>query len=108
MSNWLNEFAKWAPKINVVAYKGKPTERKQIFIHTISKLKFNVVLISFEYVMIDKNDLAKVKWEYLILDEGHRIKNKNSKLSTILRQYSSKRRLLLTGTPLQVCYVDVY
>lgn len=54
--------------------------------------------------MIDKNDLGKLKWEYLILDEGHRIKNKNSKLSTILRQYATKHRLLLTGTPLQVIF----
>eukprot|EP00026_Physarum_polycephalum_P000554 Phypoly_transcript_00555.p1 GENE.Phypoly_transcript_00555~~Phypoly_transcript_00555.p1 ORF type:complete len:1422 (+),score=377.64 Phypoly_transcript_00555:70-4335(+) len=101
VSNWSNEFAKWAPKINVVCYKGKPLERKQIYMHTISKLKFNVALISFEFVMKDKNDLSKLKWEYVILDEGHRIKNKNSKLSTILRQYTSKHRLLLTGTPLQ-------
>lgn len=54
------------------------------------------------YIMHDKSDLGKVSWEYLILDEGHRIKNKTSKLSITLRQYSSKHRLLLTGTPLQV------
>ena len=39
---------------------------------------------------------------YLVMDEAHRVKNENSKLSTILRQFSFENRLLLTGTPLQV------
>lgn len=51
--------------------------------------------------MKDKSDLRKMEWNYIIIDEGHRIKNSNSKLSTVLRQYLSRHRLLLTGTPLQ-------
>ena len=39
---------------------------------------------------------------YLVMDEAHRVKNENSKLSMILRQFSFENRLLLTGTPLQV------
>lgn len=41
---------------------------------------------------------------YLVMDEAHRVKNENSKLSTVLRQFSFENRLLLTGTPLQVCF----
>lgn len=37
-----------------------------------------------------------------IVDEGHRLKNKDSKLFSSLNQYSSRHRVLLTGTPLQV------
>ena len=37
-----------------------------------------------------------------IVDEGHRLKNKDSKLFSSLKQYSSRHRVLLTGTPLQV------
>ena len=101
MSNWTLEFAKWAPSINVVIFKGKPQTRKQIFKDQIAKSMFNVCLTSYEYIMIDKSDLAKIEWKYIIIDEGHRIKNKNSKLSSILRQYMSRHRILLTGTPLQ-------
>lgn len=44
---------------------------------------------------------------YLVMDEAHRVKNENSKLSMILRQFSFENRLLLTGTPLQVRMVEV-
>lgn len=37
-----------------------------------------------------------------MMDEAHRVKNENAKLSVVLRQFSFESRLLLTGTPLQV------
>lgn len=40
-----------------------------------------------------------MKWSYLILDEGHRIKNADCQLSQMLQTYKIKHRLLLTGTP---------
>ena len=43
----------------------------------------------------------KFKWEYIIVDEAHKIKNEESQISKRLRQLDSRYRLLLTGTPLQ-------
>ncbi len=43
----------------------------------------------------------KFKWEYLIVDEAHKIKNEESQISKKLRQLDTRYRLLLTGTPLQ-------
>ena len=52
--------------------------------------------------MRDKIHLNKIKWEYIVVDEGHRMKNHNSKFAMALGQnYHSAQRLLLTGTPLQ-------
>lgn len=52
--------------------------------------------------MNDKAVLTKLNWQYIIVDEGHRMKNTNSKFAMILGQnYQSAHRLLLTGTPLQ-------
>ena len=44
---------------------------------------------------------VKFPWEYMVIDEAHRIKNENSVLSQIIRLYTTKCRLLITGTPLQ-------
>jgi SNF2 family DNA or RNA helicase len=44
---------------------------------------------------------SNVRWEYIIVDEGHRLKNNESKLFSCLLQLQSTHHLLLTGTPLQ-------
>lgn len=46
--------------------------------------------------------LLQVRWKYMIIDEGHRMKNHHCKLTQILNTYyCSPHRILLTGTPLQ-------
>ena len=101
LSNWTNEFLKWAPSISILGYKGSPSARKQMQ-HIIKQRQFTVCLTTFEYIIKDKHVLKPVKWLYTIIDEGHRMKNSNSKLSlTLNTQYSSRFRLILTGTPLQ-------
>jgi SNF2 family DNA or RNA helicase len=100
--NWSMELSKWAPSINKVIYKGTPAARKSIFHNEIVGEKFNVLLTTYEFILKDKNYLSKLKWAYIIIDEGHRMKNRHCKLSTTLAQhYDSRNRLLLTGTPLQ-------
>ncbi|XP_014215979.1 ATP-dependent helicase brm-like [Copidosoma floridanum] len=101
LSNWMLEFEKWAPSVVVVSYKGSPTSRKMIQ-SQIRAIKFNVLLTTYEYVMKDKVILAKIHWKYMIMDEGHRMKNHHCKLTQVLNtNYTAAHRLLLTGTPLQ-------
>ena len=101
LSNWSNEFLKWAPSIQILAYKGSPQMRKQMQ-YQIKQRQFTVVLTTFEYIIKDKHILKPIKWLYTIIDEGHRMKNSQSKLSlTLNTQYQSRFRLILTGTPLQ-------
>lgn len=45
--------------------------------------------------------MQRFKWDYMIVDEGHRLKNENIKLSEILSKLQTKNRILLTGTPFQ-------
>ncbi len=49
--------------------------RKSLQKNEIESDKFNVILTTFEYVMKDKHFLKKIKWQYIIVDEGHRMKN---------------------------------
>lgn len=101
LSNWLLEFEKWTPSIIVVSYKGSPNMRRSAA-SQIRGGKFNVVLTTYEYVMKDKSVLSKVRWRYMVVDEGHRMKNHHCKLTQILNtHYAAPHRVLLTGTPLQ-------
>jgi len=52
MSNWVLEFKKWSPTVTVVVYKGKPQTRKQIFKEELAGGTFNVLLTSYEYVIL--------------------------------------------------------
>lgn len=101
LTNWNLEFEKWAPSIARVVYKGPPNARKQQQ-QQIRYGNFQVLLTTYEYIIKDRPVLSKIKWIHMIIDEGHRMKNSSSKLSATLTQYYTTRyRLILTGTPLQ-------
>ncbi|XP_068912003.1 ATP-dependent helicase brm isoform X4 [Tenebrio molitor] len=101
LSNWVLEFEKWSPSVVVVSYKGSPAGRRAIQ-SQMRSTKFNVLLTTYEYVIKDKGVLAKLPWKYMIIDEGHRMKNHHCKLTQVLNtHYLAPHRLLLTGTPLQ-------
>lgn len=101
LTNWNLEFEKWAPSISRIVYKGPPNSRKSQQ-QQIRYGNFQVLLTTYEYIIKDRPVLSKIKWVHMIIDEGHRMKNSQSKLSATLSQYYSTRyRLILTGTPLQ-------
>ncbi|GAK63094.1 RSC complex subunit [Moesziomyces antarcticus] len=101
LTNWVNEFNKWAPSVSTLVYKGTPNVRKQLT-GRLRSMNFQVLLTTYEYIIKDKHLLGKIKWVHMIIDEGHRMKNTQSKLTITLTQfYTSRYRLLLTGTPLQ-------
>lgn len=102
LSNWVNEFSKWAPHMIKIIYKGTPIMRRQMFRDEIEGGAFNVLLTTYEYIMKDKGYLRRLTWQYIIVDEGHRMKNKESKFAqTLGTLYQARHRILLTGTPLQ-------
>eukprot|EP00258_Populus_trichocarpa_P050244 XP_024466263.1 chromatin structure-remodeling complex protein SYD isoform X4 [Populus trichocarpa] len=103
LPGWETEINFWAPGIHKIVYSGPPEERRKLFKEKIVHQKFNVLLTTYEYLMNkhDRPKLSKIHWRYIIIDEGHRIKNASCKLNADLRHYQSSHRLLLTGTPLQ-------
>jgi ATP-dependent helicase STH1/SNF2 len=102
LTNWTLEFEKWAPTVSKIVYKGLPQARRDLA-HIVRSGNFQVLLTTFEYIIRDKSLLSRIKWLHLVMDEGHRMKNANSKLTVILRKhYHTRYRLILTGTPLQV------
>ncbi|CAB4381043.1 uncharacterized protein OCT59_030161 [Rhizophagus irregularis] len=102
LTNWNLEFDKWAPSVKKCIYKGPPPERKEIQKRYLRHGNYHVCLTTYDFIIKDKTVLSKPKWLYVIIDEGHRMKNTNSKLSMVLcNDYVFRYRLILTGTPLQ-------
>ncbi|KKF93580.1 Chromatin structure-remodeling complex subunit snf21 [Ceratocystis platani] len=101
LTNWNLEFDRWAPSVGKIVYKGPPNARRQQQ-DRIRQGNFQVLLTTYEYIIKDRPLLSKIKWFHMIIDEGHRMKNAQSKLSaTIQTYYQTRFRLILTGTPLQ-------
>ncbi|KAJ2609506.1 chromatin remodeling complex Adenosinetriphosphatase [Coemansia sp. RSA 1365] len=101
LQNWKLEFNRWVPDLGVFLLHGDKEARASIFEKELRPNEFNCCITTYEMCLICKNELRKVDWEYIIIDEAHRLKNENSMLSKLVRIFSSRRRLLITGTPLQ-------
>ncbi|KAI9735857.1 MAG: hypothetical protein M1834_001322 [Cirrosporium novae-zelandiae] len=101
LDNWKREFAKWTPEVDVLILQGAKDERRELINDRLIDEKFDVCITSYEMILREKSHLKKFAWEYIIIDEAHRIKNEESSLAQIIRVFSSRNRLLITGTPLQ-------
>lgn len=101
LQNWEREFAKWTPDVNTILLTGTREERADIIASRIIPQDFNVLITSYEICLIERSALKKLSFEYIAIDEAHRIKNVDSILSQIVRSFMSRGRLLITGTPLQ-------
>jgi SWI/SNF-related matrix-associated actin-dependent regulator of chromatin subfamily A member 5 len=101
LDNWYREFGRWIPEINVLVLQGVKDERAALIQDRLVDEKFDVCITSYEMIIREKSHLKKFAWEYIIIDEAHRIKNEESSLAQIIRLFNSRNRLLITGTPLQ-------
>ncbi|GFZ42856.1 DNA helicase [Saitozyma sp. JCM 24511] len=101
LDNWHREVNKWVPGFKTLVMQGTKEERLELINKRILTQDFNILITSYEMCMREKSTLKKFSWEYIIIDEAHRIKNVDSLLSQIIRTFVSRGRLLITGTPLQ-------
>ncbi|KAK2949275.1 putative Helicase domino [Blattamonas nauphoetae] len=99
--NWEMEFKRWCPAFKILSYYGTTAERKKKREGWSKPDAFHVCITSYKLVIQDKQIFRPKRWNYMILDEAHNIKNFKSKRWQILLNFNTRHRLLLTGTPLQ-------
>ena len=118
LSVWCREFDKFCPNLSVMqAGEGgqtKPRRVRPLLFHgsSVAERERNLsAVVSRGGVLITSYGLAssakslgklcRVEWDYIVCDEGHKLKNPNIQTSKGMRQLRARHRLLLTGTPLQ-------
>ena len=105
---WEDTLTLWAPDMNWVTYTGTSASRqiieeKEMFVDPSNPyhLRFNILLTTYEMFTKGLPTLKKLKWQFLAVDEAHRLKSMSNNLYTGLQQCDIAARLLITGTPFQ-------
>uniref|UniRef100_A0A4W5KXR1 Chromodomain helicase DNA binding protein 7 n=1 Tax=Hucho hucho TaxID=62062 RepID=A0A4W5KXR1_9TELE len=109
--NWEREFRMWT-ELNVIVYHGSQASRKTIQAYEMNyrdvqgrvikgAYKFHAVITTFEMILTDCPELRSIPWRCVVIDEAHRLKNRNCKLLEGLKMMDMEHKVLLTGTPLQ-------
>ncbi|RUS21143.1 hypothetical protein BC937DRAFT_93516 [Endogone sp. FLAS-F59071] len=96
--HWYHEVLNYTDTLRPLLYTGGPPERKRLR----SKIKdHDVIIMSYDIVRNDIEDLSDIHWNYCILDEGHIIKNGKTKITKAVKSVRANHRLILSGTPIQ-------
>lgn len=102
MYNWQAELFKWMKypeeKISIVGGLSVKERQKELF----RALTCDVVIINYASLRIPEvaKVLRKQKWDMMVIDEAHRIKGHKTKIFKTVRTFKAKRKIALTGTPI--------
>ncbi|TYG90167.1 hypothetical protein ES288_A12G160900v1 [Gossypium darwinii] len=102
--NWKCEFSRWAP-FNVSLYHGSSRE---LILEKLQANGVEVLVTSFDTFRIHGNLLSEIKWEIVVVDEAHRLKNEKSKLYSACLEIKTHRRIGLTGTIMQNKIMELF
>jgi SWI/SNF-related matrix-associated actin-dependent regulator of chromatin subfamily A member 5 len=110
--SWCNEVEKWAPSLKLLRFhsscKTEHNAQKDLLLK--SATTYDVVVTTYE---TSKQPQLRHLWSrqyfhYLVLDEGHRMKDASSQISQAVRTIHCENKLILTGTPLQNNLVELW
>ncbi|KNE58612.1 DNA excision repair protein ERCC-6 [Allomyces macrogynus ATCC 38327] len=131
MSQWVKEFHRWFPPFRVVvlhasgayetdddgsAEEAKPstTSRNVKSTPWVKSLvagvveKGHILLTTYTGVRIYAPDLTPVNWSYMVLDEGHKIRNPDAEVTLACKQMRTPHRIILSGTPIQNSLAELW
>ncbi|MDE0471563.1 MAG: SNF2-related protein [Ekhidna sp.] len=101
--NWEMEAAKFTPKLKILNYTGTNRIKQSTLFSN-----YDLVITSYGTTRIDTEILSDFYFNYIILDESQAIKNPESLISKKVRLLKSRRKLILTGTPIENSTLDLW
>ncbi|EAX94232.1 SNF2 family N-terminal domain containing protein [Trichomonas vaginalis G3] len=105
-NQWCKELEEWSD-FNYVMYKGDPNDRLILRTFRISpdkkdhKYRFNVLLVAYDILIKDYEYFRNINFEVMIIDEGHRIKQRYGQTHLAFDTLKAQHRIIMTGTPIQ-------
>ena len=110
LGHWQREVHAWTGLSCAVLHG--PAEARKAFLthecrHTDAcgkftrRLRFHVLITAYDTLCLELTPLSSLKWQYLVVDEAHRLKNPQTKLVKALHSLHCPHTTLLTGTPVQ-------
>ncbi|XP_033616464.1 DNA excision repair protein ERCC-6-like [Fukomys damarensis] len=105
ISMWVKEFAKWTPGMRVKTFHGPSKDERTRNLNRVQQ-RNGVVITTYQMLINNWQQLSSCNgqafvWDYVILDEAHKIKSSSTKSAICARAVPASNRLLLTGTPIQ-------
>uniref|UniRef100_A0A671YJ17 DNA excision repair protein ERCC-6 n=1 Tax=Sparus aurata TaxID=8175 RepID=A0A671YJ17_SPAAU len=102
MHQWVKEFHTWWPpfRVAVLHETGSFTSNKEKLIPEIASCH-GILITSYSAVRNMQDTLQRWDWHYIILDEGHKIRNPNAGVTTACKQFRTPHRFILSGSPMQ-------
>lgn len=102
MHQWVKEFHTWWPpfRVAVLHETGSSTHKKEKLIQDIVHCH-GILVTSYSYIRLMQDDISRHDWHYVILDEGHKIRNPNAAITLACKQFRTPHRIILSGSPMQ-------
>ncbi|XP_044880595.1 DNA excision repair protein ERCC-6 [Mauremys mutica] len=102
MHQWVKEFHSWWPpfRVAVLHETGSYTNKKVKLIREIAACH-GILITSYSYIRLMQDNINSYDWHYVILDEGHKIRNPNAAVTLACKQFRTPHRIILSGSPMQ-------
>lgn len=102
---WVKEFAKWTPGMRVKTFHGPSKDERNRNLIRVQQ-RNGIIITTYQMLINNWQQLSSLNgqefvWDYVILDEAHKIKSSSTKSAICARAIPARNRILLTGTPVQ-------
>jgi DNA excision repair protein ERCC-6-like len=113
--NWERELKenmqRHFPEVQItIIDSNMPMKQRLSFLHYIQNFSsYKCVIIMSHHLLLSMiEEISQLSWDCVVLDEGHIIKNTSTKLSKAMHRLQSPFRLLLSGTPIQNDFKELW
>uniref|UniRef100_A0A8C0X322 DNA excision repair protein ERCC-6 n=1 Tax=Castor canadensis TaxID=51338 RepID=A0A8C0X322_CASCN len=102
MHQWVKEFHTWWPpfRVAILHETGSCVHKKERLVREIAQCH-GILVTSYSYIRLMQDAIGRCDWHYVVLDEGHKIRNPNAAVTLACKQFRTPHRIILSGSPMQ-------